>query len=629
MTISCQITCELTETRRLDALNKLNLLDTPPSEAFDRITRMAARLFDLPIAAVSLTDADRQWFKSRVGVEHTAIPRLRAPCGEVAESRKVLLIPDLLEDEFYRDSPLATNGIRYYAGAPLTTIDGYCLGAMCVLGTEPRATTQAEIEILTDLAGMVMAQIEMQHALGRMDPLSGLPNRNQFVEDFQDMQRDGAAPEQRLAVLINLATPDQLARAARALTPSFLDEVVVDAAAWIRAETGQRRKVYHVAATQFALLAEPGMRLDDYLPLLEEKIEHAVSISKLRFVVTPSIGVAPFDTGTADALNVLRQAQRAAHDAIGSATRVAVYSALEDSLYRRRFDLLNDFAEALISRDQLRLVYQPRIDIASGECVGAEALLRWNHPTLGVIGPGEFIPIIERSGLAQATTSWVLNRALRQQKAWRDAGVHLQLSLNVSAANLLEPDLADRVVASLEHYGLPPECLELEITESAIMEQPVKATAMLDVLAGAGVQLAIDDFGTGYSSLSYLQRMPANVVKIDQSFILGLEGDYRQQGLVRTMITMSQDLGHRVVAEGVERGDVLAFLRSAGCDEAQGYLFARPLEVEAFNAWCRDNSTDNEAAAASVAERQSRALCSTVPALRGGVAAARRRHQAR
>ena len=624
MTISCQIN----EARRLEALNKLNLLDTPPSEAFDRITRMAARLFDLPIAAVSLTDADRQWFKSREGVDHDRLPRMQAPCSEVSDTRDMLVIADLLQHEHYRDSPLAATGIRYYAGAPLTTADGYCLGSMCVLGTEPRETTPAEIAILTDLAAMVMAQIEMQHALGRMDPLSGLPNRNQFIEDFHDMQRERAAHEQGLAVVINLATPDQLAHAARAMDPSFLDGVVIDAAAWIRAETGQRRKVYHVATTQFAVLAEPGMTLDDYLPLLEEKIEHAISISKLRFVITPTIGVAPFETGSADGLNVLRQAQSAAHDAIGSATHVAVYSALEDDAYRRRFDLLNDFAEALISRDQLRLVYQPRIDIASGECVGAEALLRWNHPTLGPIGPGEFIPIIERSGLAQATTAWVLNRALRQQKAWRAAGVRLQLSLNVSAANLMEPDLADRVVASLQHYGLPPECLELEITESAIMEQPLKATAMLDVLAGAGVHLAIDDFGTGYSSLSYLQRMPANVVKIDQSFIKGLEDDYRQQGLVRTMITMSQDLGHKVVAEGVERGDVLAFLRSAGCDEAQGYLFARPLEVDAFNTWFGDNRTQNEAVADSVAERQSRALCSTVPALRG-VAASRRRHQAR
>lgn len=623
------ISCPLNETRRLEALNKLNLLDTPPSEAFDRITRMAARLFDLPIAAVSLTDADRQWFKSRVGVEHMSIPRQGAPCGEVADNSKVLVVRDLLQDDFFRDSPLASSGIRYYAGAPLTTIDGYCLGAMCVLGTEPRETSQAELDILSDLAAMVMAQIEMQHALGRVDPLSGLPNRNQFIEDFQDMQLDRPADEKRLAVLINLATPDQLERAARAMNPSFLDEVVVDAAAWIRAETGPRRKVYHVAATQFALIAEPGVELADYLPIVEEKIEHAISVSKLRFVITPSIGVAPFDIGTADGLCVLRQAQSAAHDAIGCASRVAVYSAVEDSLYRRRFDLLNDFAAALIGRDQLRLVYQPRIDIASGECVGAEALLRWNHPTLGPIGPGEFIPIIERSGLAQATTAWVLNRALAQQQRWRAEGLRVQLSLNVSAANLLEPDLADRVVAGLEQYGLPPECLELEITESAIMEQPVKANAMLEALAGAGVHLAIDDFGTGYSSLSYLQRMPANVVKIDQSFIFGLEDDERQQGLVRTMIAMSQDLGHRVVAEGVESGGVLAFLRAAGCDEAQGYLFARPLEVDAFAAWCREHSAEHEAVAASVMERQSRALCSTGPAFRNGVIASRRRHHAR
>ena len=161
------------------------------------------------------------------------------------------------------------------------------------------------------------------------------------------------------------------------------------------------------------------------------------------------------------------------------------------------------------------------------------------------------------------------------------------------------------------------------------MEQPVKANAMLEALAGTGVHLAIDDFGTGYSSLSYLQRMPANVVKIDQSFIRGLEDDYRQQGLVRTMITMSQDLGHRVVAEGVERGDVLAFLRSAGCDEAQGYLFARPLEVEAFAAWCRENSAWDDAVAASLPRRQARALCSVARPLKGNLAASRRRHQAR
>jgi EAL domain-containing protein (putative c-di-GMP-specific phosphodiesterase class I) len=289
-----------------------------------------------------------------------------------------------------------------------------------------------------------------------------------------------------------------------------------------------------------------------------------------------------FEIGQTDSLVVLRKAQSAAHDAIDSPTHVAVYSQEEDALYQRRFRLLNDFVTALASDDQLRLVYQPRIDVATNRCIGAEALLRWNHPELGAIGPAEFIPVIERSGLAQAVTAWVLERAMRQQSEWRNAGLTLQVSVNVSPVNLIEPGFAGSVATSLARHHLPASCLELEITESAIMEQPAKAHATLEAIAALGVGLAIDDFGTGYSSLSYLQKMPADVVKIDQSFVRGLENDKRRQALVQAMITLSQDLGHRVVAEGVESQAVLDFLRRAGCEEAQGYLFAAPLEAPAF-----------------------------------------------
>ncbi|KQQ33574.1 diguanylate phosphodiesterase [Duganella sp. Leaf126] len=582
------ISCHTDEARRLDALHKLNILDTPPGEAFDRITRMAARLFDLPIAAVSLTDSDRQWFKSRVGVEHWSIPRIKAPCGNVADTSELLVIPDLQDDAHFRDSPLAASGIRYYAGAPLITADGHCLGAMCVLGTAPRDTAPEELTMLCDLAAMVMSQIEIMHALGRVDPISGLPNRNQFIEDFQDLQRESEDGEQRVAILINLATPAQLAHAVRAMNPRYLDELVADAASWIRAELGPGRKVYHVATTQFAMLSSSQMPIEQYTPLLETKLAQAIATVKTRFVATPTIGIVPFDLSSTDALSVLRRAQSAVQDATESGCAVALYSFGEDQMYRRRFSLLNDFGAALESSGQLRLVFQPRIAIASGACVGAEALLRWTHPTLGAIGPGEFMPIVERSRLAQATTSWVLDTALDQQLAWRNRGLVLQLSLNVSAANLLEADFADRVVNGLRRRGLPHHCLELEITESAIMEHPAKAQATLETLARAGIHLAIDDFGTGYSSLAYLQRMPADVVKIDQSFVRDIENDQRQQGLVRAMISLSQDLGHRVVAEGVENGAALAFLRDAGCDEAQGYLFARPLEVADFGRWHRE-----------------------------------------
>ena len=582
--------CQLVEARRLDALYKLDLLDTLPSPAFDRITRMAAQLFGLPIAAISLTDTDRQWFKSRVGVEHTEIPRLRAPCAGVVDSAAALVIPDLLADDDYRDSHLARDGVRFYAGAPLTTPDGHCLGAMCVLGLAPRQITPAEQACLADLAAMVMAQIELQHALGRVDPLSGLPNRNQFIDDFQDLQADDAAGAQRFAVIINLSTPDQLNTAARVMSPKYLDCLVTDAAMWIREEIGPQRKIYHVADAQFAMLAPPGVPLAPYRARLTDALRRCQAGSKSRYLATVTVGVVPFTVGQADGLDILRTGRSAAQDALDAPDHVGVYSAAEDGAYRRRFSLLSEFSDALASDDQLRLVFQPRIDLKSGRCCGVEALLRWMHPSLGSVSPAEFIPVIERSPMAQLLTAWVIESALRQQAEWRDAGLPVPMAVNVSATNLQEADFIDQVTACLARHGLPPGGLELEITESAIMEHPKQAHATLDAIHRAGIGLSIDDFGTGYSSLAYLQSMPADLVKIDQSFIRDIEFDERKRALVATMITLSHDLGHRVVAEGVETAAARAFLETAGCDEAQGYLFGRPMDAAVFTQWARSGT---------------------------------------
>jgi GGDEF domain-containing protein len=256
------------EDARLAALRQLNLLDTAPTEAFDRITRMASQLFGLPIAAVSLTDSDRQWFKSRVGVDHCSIPREKAPCAQVAESSQGLVIPDLLLDPCYRDSTLASTGVRFYAGAPLTTREGFCLGSMCVLGPEPRQASESEMASLHDLAAMVMAQIELQHAFGRVDPLSGLPNHNRFIEDLEDLAEDRPARERRFAVLVDVANPEQLGNAMRVMGPSFLNEIIQEAAAAIKSAIGPTRTAYHVAPTQFAFLSPPDVEEQIYVALL-------------------------------------------------------------------------------------------------------------------------------------------------------------------------------------------------------------------------------------------------------------------------------------------------------------------------------------------------------------------------
>ena len=573
------------ETARLDYLRKLDLLDTPPNEAFDRITRMAAQLFGLPIAAVSLTDVDRQWFKSRVGVEHCSIPREKAPCAQVATTSSMLVIPDLALDPCYRTSNLAATGVRFYAGAPLMTRDGHCLGAMCVLGIEPRSISAAERTGLADLAAMVMAQIELQHAIGRIDPVSGIPNRSQFVDDLRDLALDRPAGETRLAALVNLATPEQMSSAVRAMGAGFVDDIVTEAARMLRAALGPMRKLYHVAAFQFAFLAEPDADLARFCDWLGAWVALRADSTTARFVTTATVGVALFTTGQAEPQDLLRDMYSAAHDAIEGAQRVRVFSAEQNAVFMRRFRVAKDFGSALEDDSQLRLVFQPKIELATGRCIGAEALLRWRHPVLGEVSPGEFIPVVEQTSLARATTRWVLERALRQLAAWQRAGLVTQVAVNVSAVNLLEPDFCAHVLARLQAHGLAPAALAIEITESALMSNRTLATATLEALAAGGVQLAIDDFGTGYSSLAYLQSVPAKVVKIDQSFIRNLDTDERKRALVATMIKLSHDLGQQVVAEGVETAPVARILADAGCDQVQGYLYARPMAPQQFEEW--------------------------------------------
>jgi EAL domain-containing protein (putative c-di-GMP-specific phosphodiesterase class I)/GGDEF domain-containing protein len=589
------------ECRRLSVLQGLNLLDTPTSESFDRITRMASQIFDLPVAAVSLTDVDRQWFKSRVGVEHQSIPRDRAPCAQVAETTEVLVVEDMAADAFYRESHLGRSGVRFYAGAPLVTRDGWGLGALCVLGTEPRDVTEREVRALQDLAEMVMAQIELQHAYGRIEPVSGLPNRTQFYDDLADLARDDHDGEVRLAVLIDLAETAQIDHLSRVMGPGHLDACVKAAAAVLKAELGQHRTIYNVSTTQFAFLATRGSREADALVELGDLLENLQAATDLRFLLTPVAGVVPFTLpGTPQAFEpgeLLQALNSAAQDARHSDNHVSLFSLERDEKHRRHFRILQDFSAALHADDQLSVVFQPRIDLAHAQCVAVEVLLRWEHPDLGTLSPGEFIPIVERSSHVRDLTLWVLNAALGQLRAWIDTGFHMPVSVNVSAANIEDHVFVEHVMAALMRHGIPPGSLELEVTESAVMKDAKTALRTLETLRDTGIKLSIDDFGTGYSSLSYLQKLPTKVVKIDQSFIRNLDGDERAQSLVQSMITLSHDLGYRVVAEGVETREVRDILARMSCDEAQGYLFARPLTAPALKAWVTSGAGPQRAVA--------------------------------
>ena len=257
--------------------------------------------------------------------------------------------------------------------------------------------------------------------------------------------------------------------------------------------------------------------------------------------------------------------------------------------WRRATLLLGALRAALDDPRQLYLAYQPKIDMKTGECAGAEALIRWQHPSLGPVPPAEFIPIIERSALMDQLTLWVIERALAQVRAWRDAGDQLEISVNVSIRNLEHPQFASNVLTLVRQAGLPPEALEVEVTEGAFMRYADQCRTTLTELRAAGIGVALDDFGTGFSSLSILRYLPLTMVKLDRSFVVSFGESGGKVTILPLLQTLLNRLGLRVTAEGVETAEIAGSLAALGCDYGQGYFWAKAMRAEEFTPWLAEH----------------------------------------
>ncbi len=249
-----------------------------------------------------------------------------------------------------------------------------------------------------------------------------------------------------------------------------------------------------------------------------------------------------------------------------------------------RLALAGELSRAF-ERGEIGFEYQPQVDLRTGELIGAEALVRWNHPERGLISPGEFLPLIEQGPLVRRLTLTALDQALRAARSWRDAGLAPTVAVNLSVLNLLDLGIAHDVARLLGERGVPPHGLKLEVTEEALMFDPARSTAVLGGLHAMGVALAVDDFGTGYSSLSYLQRLPLDEIKIDRCFIRQIVENPRDAAIVRSVVDLAGHLGLRAVAEGIETPQQQEAVLEAGCEAAQGFLIGRPMPADALLAW--------------------------------------------
>jgi diguanylate cyclase (GGDEF)-like protein len=336
---------------------------------------------------------------------------------------------------------------------------------------------------------------------------------------------------------------------------------------------------------QFGVIL-PGTRLDGAVvsaSKLQQAVEQPIALEGMGIDVRVSIGIAVAGpAATAD--DLLREADVARYLAKEAHSGYAIYTPEFDRHSAERLTLVAELRQA-IDRRQLSLLYQPKVALRSGRVIGTEALVRWQHPVHGVILPGRFIGLAEQIGFITPITLWVVEQALGQCRAWREAGFDLSVAVNLSAGSLQEPRLADQLAQIIREAHAEPGWLELEITESVMMRDPVHAMDVLMQLHRMGIRLAIDDFGVGHSSLSYLKRLPVSVMKIDQSFVLEMA---RDDVIVRSTIDLAHNLGLQVVAEGVESRETWNRLIMLGCDGAQGNYVSRPLEPVQFAGWASD-----------------------------------------
>jgi len=509
----------------------------------------------------------------------------RVLCGEVALHRN-----DVLRS-VSNDPLLAQLELSGVVGLPLVDERGVVLGAM-LAGVRRGFGEMAVVEPLLRCVAARFAQWlelgltrEQGRAEGLVDALTGLPNRLLFADRLDTILREAVRNGECFAVLF--VDLDHFKAINDSHGHGAGDQVLQEVTRRLRHCVRASDTLARYAGDEFTVVLRHIVKNDDVQrvtdKILQSMVEPLLLDGGARLQVSVSVGVSFFPDDAPDAETLLKHADEAMYVAKRDGRNACRIYEVSPEYAREHGVALRSRLRHAQGNGELRVVYQPQVDAQSEDIVGMEALLRWEHPELGPISPASFIPLAEETGLIVPIGEWVLRTACRQAHEWeRRYGLRLRLGVNLSAVQLMEPKLPATVVRALQESGLDPTLLELEVTESISIKAAPNLVENLEALHRLGCRIAIDDFGTGAASLDYLRKLPADRIKVDQSFVRNIGVDPDDEAIVRATIEMAHRLKRSVVAEGVETEQHLAFLREHHCDELQGYLFCRPLPVVSF-----------------------------------------------
>lgn len=428
---------------------------------------------------------------------------------------------------------------------------------------------------------------EQVHYLAYHDPLTNLPNRIRFLEHLTNIIRDGERNQQSAALLV--LDLNHFREINDTLGHNNGDILLREAGQRLLKPLRSSDMAARLGGDDFAVLLSPAERNTAELiadEILQEMLR-PFEVAGFTLEVGAKIGIALFPDDSTEARQLLQQADVAMSLIKHGAVSIARYDGTRDPSSPRRLLLMRDLRAAL-SKNQLQVHYQPKINIQTGQLSGVEALARWSHTERGIISPDEFIPLAEKTGVISTLTLYMLESCARQSIDWQIEGHGIPIAINLSVKDLLDRTLIDKVEALLCNQALNPNMLEFEITESILMEDPEHNLEILRALRDLQIRLSIDDFGTGYSSLAYLKKLPVSAIKIDQSFVADMAHTSDSAIIVQSTIELAHNLGLKVIAEGVENQTTWDLLAGYGCDEAQGFFISPGLPAEDIQNWTRD-----------------------------------------